>query len=41
MTDFEYEKCKTILDYYKGTHEYAAYHLINLITLIIRILLLY
>ena len=25
MTDFEYEKCKTILDYYKGTHEYAAY----------------
>lgn len=25
MTDFEYEKCKTVLDYYKGTHEYAAY----------------
>ena len=25
MTDFEYEKCKTILEYYKGTHEYAAY----------------
>ena len=21
MTDFEYEKCKTILDYYKGTHD--------------------
>ncbi len=25
MTDFEYEKCKTVLDYYKGTQMYTLY----------------